>query len=169
MTTITHTLVGAAIAKAALSGHAIHADPTLVYTVSILAANLPDINVPFIGLRRSFYRNHRLSACHLPLFWIALFLIIQILLPDHTWKTILPYAAIGIVNIFLHFILDLFSLHNGVCLLAPFLKREYSITRLKDRPETIRLYLRTYTKSVLFKGELLGSLFLLGYLLTKPF
>jgi hypothetical protein len=171
MTTLTHIAVGAVIAKAVLSGHKIQADPTIVYAVSILFSNIPDIDVPLFGVRRTVRLNwnHRVhSFLHFPLFWVILVVFFRLCVPSHIQQSIAPYFTIALVSLSLHFLMDTIGVDRGICWFGPFVKKELSFTRLVSKPETLGLLLLTYCKSTVFKAELLLWIGSLLYLLIKP-
>lgn len=171
MTTLTHIAVGAMIAKAALTGNKIEADPAVVYGVAILFSNIPDIDIPLFGIRRTVRLNwnHRIhSVFHFPLFWAILFLLFQLCIPLEMRRSISPYFGIALISLGIHFLLDTIGVHRGICWFGPFVKKELSFTRLASKPETFGLLVLTYCKSVVFKVEMLIWIGSLLYLLIKP-
>lgn len=170
MTTLTHVAIGAVIAKAALTGTKIEADPTLMYAVAIFFSNIPDIDVPLFGLRRAVRLNwnHRIhSFLHFPLFWVSLLILFQLLAPQKIQQTIHPYKTIALVSLGLHFLLDTIGVHRGICWFGPFVKKQLSFTRLISEPELCGSLILTYCKSVIFKVELVLCIGSLVYLLIK--
>jgi len=156
MTTLTHIAVGAVIAKTVLSGHNIHTDPGLVYAVAILFSNLPDIDVPIFGIRRTIRLNwnHRIhSFLHFPLFWVILLVAYQVGVPLNIRQPLTPYITIAGISLGIHFLLDSIGFNRGICWFGPFIKRQMSITRLVPEGKTVMASCLQYTKSMLFKME----------------
>ena len=171
MTTLTHIAVAAMIAKAVLTGHKIDADPAVVYGVAIFFSNIPDIDIPIFGIRRALALkwNHRIqSFFHFPLFWIILYLIAETWAPLNIRQTIDPYMTIALVSLGIHFLMDTTGVHSGICWFGPFIKKQFSFTRLINRPETIGTFVLTYCKSAVFKVEMLIWTGCVIYLLIKP-
>jgi hypothetical protein len=171
MTTLTHILAGAVIAKAALTGHKIAADPAVVFGVAIFFSNLPDMDIPFFGMRKTLALkwNHRMhSFFHFPLFWIALYLTAELYAPFPIRQTIEPYMSIALISLGIHFLMDTVGVHSGICWFGPLIKKQFSFTKLLDYPETIGTFVLTYCKSAVFKVELLIWLGSILYLLIKP-
>jgi membrane-bound metal-dependent hydrolase YbcI (DUF457 family) len=172
MTTLTHIAVGAVIAKAALAGYKVPADPALVYAIAVLFSNIPDIDIPLFGLRRTVRLNwnHRIhSFLHFPLSWLLSVLLFRLCVPSHILQSITPYFTIATVSLGLHFLMDTVGVDRGICWLGPFVKKELSFTRLVSKPETFGLLLLTYCRSTVFKAELLlwiGSILYL--IIRKP-
>jgi len=157
MTTITHIAIGAVIAKAALTGYKIPADPALVYAISIFFSNIPDIDIPLYGLKRAVKLNwnHRIHSClHFPLFWAFLFLLYLISIPVTIRRSIESYEIIALLSLGFHFLMDSIGVDRGICWFGPFVKKELSFIRLITKPETFGVYLLTYCKSTVFKIEL---------------
>jgi len=168
MTTLTHIAVGAVIAKAALSGSHAHLDPMTVYAVSILFSNLPDLTTPIIYIRYRLAKSHHLySLFHKPLFWVSIYVFLQIFLPKNLWEIISPYVLIAGISLTIHFLMDSFGPFNGVVWLAPIIKKEISFVRLFPAPLSSREWLVTYSKTLLHKTEYLIVGSSLVYLIFK--
>lgn len=170
MTTLTHIAVGAVIAKAALSKHNIHADPLITYAVAILFSNLPDMDIPLYGLRRAVRLNwnHRIhSFLHFPLFWVAGMILFQFLAPATIRQTVHPYETIALVSLGVHFLMDTFGLHRGICWFGPFLKKQLSFTRLVSEPGLFRSSIALYSRSVIFKAEMILCVACIFFLLMR--
>jgi len=113
--------------------------------------------------------NHRMhSFFHFPLFWIALYLIGELCTPVHIRQTMAPYTSIALLSLGLHFLMDTVGVHSGICWFGPLIKKQFSFTKLLDYPETIGTFVLTYSKSAVFKAELLIWLGCIIYLLIKP-
>lgn len=169
MTTLTHIAVGAVIAKAVLSGHKIQADPTIVYAVSILFSHLPDFTQPLIFLRYRVRKSHHLySMYHKPIFWVGLYVLLQLTLPHALWNTIAVYANIALIAVGVHFLLDSFGPFRGVVWFSPILKKELYFVKLQEEPTSGREFIKAYTKTVVHKVQILIIAGCLLYLLKKP-
>lgn len=171
MTILTHILVGAVIGKAALTGHKIDADPALAYGVAIFFSNLPDMDIPLLGIRKTLALkwDHRMhSWFHFPLFWIALYLAGEMITPIRIRQTMAPYTAIALLSLGIHFLMDTVGVHSGICWFGPFVKKQFSFTKLLEYPETIGTFVLTYCKSAVFKVELLIWVGSILYLLMRP-
>jgi len=170
MTTLTHIAVGAVLAKAALTGAHVQADPAAVYAVAILFSNLPDIDIPLFGLKRTVATNwnHRIhSFLHFPLFWGFLLILYLVLAPQPMRQSIEPYETVALIALGLHFLMDTVGVDRGICWLGPFMKKEMSFTRLVAKPDRFGVYLLTYCRSAVFKTELIIWLGSILYLLIK--
>jgi membrane-bound metal-dependent hydrolase YbcI (DUF457 family) len=171
MTTPTHIIMGAVLAKAALTGGKIEADPSIMYAVAILFSNIPDIDIPLFGLKKSseFKFNHRLeSFLHFPFFWVLLFGLFYVLMPNALWSKALPYYPIAFIACCLHFLMDTIGIHNGICWFGPFHKKEISFTKLIERPSRKSLFVLTYCLSPGFRIEMLLWIGSVWYLFIRP-
>jgi len=167
MTTLSHIAVGAVIAKAALSGNNIQADPLTMYAVALLFSNIPDIDVFFFGIRRTIRENlnHRIqSFLHFPLFWLVIMILFELLTPQRIQQQVRPYEIVALFSLGVHFLMDTFGYHRGICWFGPFVKKQFSITRLVTEPKHSVIMVLDYSRSAIFKVELLlisGSLLFL--------
>lgn len=110
------------------SGFIATSNPAAVIATGILAANLPDFDMPFFSLRK----NHRLySPAHQPFWWIVLITaampVVRIIHPSY-----LPYVILGITGLITHFVMDCYDSTAGIKLFAPFSPRVYSFFRTKN-------------------------------------
>lgn len=170
MTTLTHIATGTVIAKAVLSGNTMDIDPTVFYAVAIFFSNIPDIDIPLYGLRRTVKQNwnHRIhSYLHFPLFWVVLFVLFELITPQKMQRIAKPYETIALVSLGVHFLLDTIGVHRGICWFGPFVRKQLSFTRLVTEPELCGSLIVTYCKSIVFKAEILLSLGSIVYLLIQ--
>lgn len=183
MTTLTHILTGAALAKAALASHAIPPDASTAYLVGVLAANLPDMDTPFVSVAfRDIVRNmrslghvpirknHRTqSFFHYPLVWLIAFPIVAFPVAISGNHAFMSYLAFVALNVVVHFVMDSFGIGGaGICWLAPFKKTVFSVLPMDSTlPKDFRELAITYRTSALLKIEGVIGLSELMYLLRK--
>jgi membrane-bound metal-dependent hydrolase YbcI (DUF457 family) len=143
MTTITHVCAGYLISRYAFSLGLI--SPELlpaVTTVSILAANGPDIDV--LNIKKCF--NHRFSPFHIPLYWFIVFCVV-IFVTSLANNTIAAQFVIIIgVNVFVHFILDTITVGSGIQWFAPFSKKIYGF-QIQKPINNFKTFFRTFIKN----------------------
>ncbi|MFH0750121.1 MAG: metal-dependent hydrolase [Candidatus Gottesmanbacteria bacterium] len=149
MTTPTHILTGAVIAKLSMDFGLVPNIPGLIYPLGILTANIPDIDVLFI----KFPNNHRASIFHVPLLW-ALTLTITYLAASFFDMPLLANSIIMAgISILSHFFLDSFDMSTGIAWFAPLDKTFFSILPRLPRPITKRAYIRAYLKHSVMIAE----------------
>ncbi|MCA9371713.1 metal-dependent hydrolase [Candidatus Woesebacteria bacterium] len=154
MTTLTHFsagLVVGAIAQRYLPNSYLHGQT--VYAISILASQLPDVNVFWKPLK-----THHDDLTHYPIFWVgmsALTAIVEYVL--HKTPTI---GFIIFISTILHMFLDTFGWSIGLRWLAPFSMHEFSFTPLeKDKVDfDNRAKLQSLFRHISFKYEILVNL-----------
>jgi len=133
MTTPTHLLIGTVIAKAALlTGAPVNAQH--IYTVAIVSASIPDIDVLYYGVNP----QHHKSLLHKPIFWVSLFIlwfgVKQYILVSAS-SSLLTLISIGLWS---HFLLDTGNYTTGVQWLWPFSKKIFHYFPFADRPKTAK-------------------------------
>lgn len=141
MTTLTHTLFGIVLAKISVDAGMIPATSSVLYPLSIIAANLPDFDVLYVPMSK----NHRESLMHTPLFWFG---IIGLLYAaggiQHAFLPYIHIVAIGIVS---HFLLDTIDMRSGIRWLYPFNKKFFNVLHsvtnmhLEDKKVFVKTYI----------------------------
>lgn len=166
MTTPTHILVGTVIAKIAIKTGAVPGtEPSLIYLISILAANLPDFDAPFSvtlpaikgylkGMGLTLKKNHRTeSIFHYPIFWFLVFYLASFLVRNSGDIALVGYYHLTMINVVVHLFLDTFGVGNGICWLQPFSKRDFSFLPLLEETKNLKEIVLQYKTHVLLKYE----------------
>ncbi len=149
MSTPTHLLVGASIAKAAaLMGAA--AAPEHIFAIAMISAVAPDIDILAYG----YGTKHHASLLHKPVVWTGLFAVIfatnaALALPySHT----ILIAAIGVLS---HFILDTGNYSEGVQWLWPLSAKVVHFFKLAKRPDSVKERWHVFSRHPAFAAEAL--------------
>ena len=142
MSTPLHIFVGITIASVLTPSGASPLEAQRLLWFSIFSANLPDLDMIYMGPKR---KNHRLySVFHFPLFWIALTPLIAFLF--HTFPLPKEYALALFWGLVSHFFFDTLDTSGGIRLFAPFDHRQYSFLKKINNADTIRDIISGYFK-----------------------
>lgn len=151
MLTPTHVLTGSALAKYALTTSLFPYSEWMMYSLGILASNMPDIDVLLFGIRP----QHRIySLLHKPLLWIIMFLIAIVLVLVGILPIPLPIIIFVFICIVIHFLLDTFGVSCGIQWMWPWKERDIHIFRTTPSKKTIRNRMRTYIQHPDFRVEI---------------
>ncbi len=142
MTTPTHIVFGIVLAKISVDTGMIPATSSIVYPLSIIAANLPDFDVLYTPMSK----NHRESLLHTPLFWFIIIGVSYIV--GALQQTILPYIHILTIGIVSHFLMDTACMRSGIRWLYPFNKKFFNILHsVTDMHlENKKVFIKTYVR-----------------------
>ena len=84
---------------------------------------------------------------HYPANWLIVFGLVAVLALPFRIHNFYPYMVLAIINIFLHFVLDTFSIYQGIAWLGPLKKKKYSfLAMLPILPVDTNEWVRWYTK-----------------------
>lgn len=149
MSTPTHLLVGASIAKAAALMGA-PAAPEHILAIAMIAAVAPDIDILVYG----YGTKHHASILHKPVIWASLFSVAYaanavFALP---YANALSIAAIGVLS---HFILDTGNYSQGVQWLWPFSDNVLHFFKLAKRPDSLKQRWQVFSRHPAFAAEAL--------------
>ena len=141
MTTPTHLSFGYIIAyqmlRSGLLPQELHHS---IITVSMIASTLPDLDTLAVW---KAMRHRQNSPFHYPLFWIFIISGTAAFFSITDQRLYLIYTLIAGINIFLHLILDTFSLNEGIKWFFPFNKREYNFLKVPKAESAAILVQRT--------------------------
>lgn len=147
MTTLSHTALGFLVAKLAVSRGWLPADTSTPYLLSMIFANLPDID-GLASLRKIYDHHNALkNLSHYPANWLIVFLLAAVVAFPFEIRLFYPYLGLAGLNVFLHFILDTFSIYNGIAWFGPWNTKKYSFIRMApilpaDTREWVHWYLK---------------------------
>lgn len=147
MTTLSHGAVGILITKYFITQGWLPSDSITPYLLGVTFANLPDIDA-LASLKRIYDHHSNLkNFSHYPVNWFIVFVFVALLaIPFHV-RFFYTYLGLATLNVFLHFVLDTFSIYQGIAWLGPWNKRKYSfITMLPIMPVNTHEWVRWYTK-----------------------
>jgi len=158
MSTPTHLLIGAVIAKTAML-YGFSDTPQQTYLVSLFSSVLPDIDVVTYG----YGPQHHKSLFHKPFFWGC---IIVFLFIFQALFGLIPLNDIYLISLalFSHFILDTGNYTEGVQWFWPLSKKTIHFFKLVQRPDTRKERKQLFMHHATFFAEtliVLGSLFYL--------
>lgn len=145
MTTLTHVAVGYLLAEGLARGQLVPTEmlPHL-YLASVVFANLPDVDGLVLG---KIYDHRTKSPFHYPFTWWAIFITATVFAMATARLWWLPYIALAIASIIIHFLMDTFAVTGGICWLAPFYYKEFSfIPFTKITPKSVTELMRRYIK-----------------------
>lgn len=140
MSTPTHIIVGAVIAKYAISTGFLPDVSSVVYPLSIISANLPDIDSIVIH----YPKDHRNYPCHYPFYWALAWMVVfftSILTGQQQYLHMIELIGI---NVFLHFFLDSWNIRTGIFWLMPWKKKEFNFLKRLPYEKTLKAVLRQY-------------------------
>lgn len=147
MTTLSHSAVGFLITEYFVNRGWLPDATVTPYLLGVAFANLPDID-GLASLRKVYDHHNALkNVSHYPLNWLLVLVLAYLLsLPFHI-RFLYPYLALAGINIFLHFILDTFSIYYGIAWLGPWNTKKYSFVRmLPILPSNTNEWVHWYTK-----------------------
>lgn len=147
MTTLSHVSIGILITRYFVDQGWLPDSTVTPYIIGIALANIPDID-GLVSLRRIHDHHATLkNVTHYPANWFIVFGLVAFLaLPFHI-KYFYPYMGLATLNVFLHFILDTFSIYQGIAWLGPWNKKKYSfIQTLPLIPANNIEWVHWYTK-----------------------
>ena len=147
MTTLSHTALGYLVARFAIDRGLLPADTTTPYLLSMIFANIPDIDG--LASLKKIYDHHSAlkNLSHYPANWFMVFAFVAILALPFKIPMFYPYLGLAVINVFFHFVLDTFSIYNGISWLGPWNKKKYSFIRMApilpaDTHEWVHWYLK---------------------------
>ncbi len=162
MLTPTHVLTGSALAKYALTTSLFPYSEWMMYSLGILASNMPDIDVLLFGIRP----QHRIySLLHKPLLWIIMFLIAIVLVLVGILPIPLPIIIFVFICILIHFLMDTFAVSFSIQWLWPWKKSDLHIFRTIHPKKTIKNRMHAYIRHPAFVVEILLIIGSICYLL----
>ncbi len=152
MTFFSHSVAGLAVGELVSKTINHSSNHFLILGISLLFSLLPDANILWQN-----FKNHHKDFTHYPLFWLIFVLVLMVIEKIFFYNTII--SLLIFLNLVMHFFLDSFGFRNGVCLLYPFSKKEYSLTKIQlyqklSRKELFDLYIHN------------GNLFLEAYVVV---
>lgn len=151
MTTPSHIAVGYMIAQGFVQAHLIA--PNLVpyaYGVSIISANLPDLDVIIF---RKLYDHRTNSPFHYPFTWWVVYVTLLVASLLDSFHGYLPLLYLSILCVLSHFLMDSFGVNAGIRWFAPFHKKEYSFLQMETRPDDVREWVFRYLKHPIMLAE----------------
>lgn len=130
MTTISHSAVGIIVAQYVIEHGLLPRYGLAPYIVSVVFANLPDIDA-LVSLRNMYDHHNTLKhLTHYPANWLFVIGFTALLaIPFHI-PNFYTYLGLCTVNILLHFVLDTFSIYGGIAWLGPWNKKKYSFIKI---------------------------------------
>lgn len=147
MTTPSHTAVGLLV-TAYFVNHGWLPDRTLTpYILGAALANIPDID-GLVSLRRIYDHHNTLkNLSHYPANWFIVFSLVALLaLPFHI-RYFYAYMSLAATNVLFHFILDTFSIYEGIAWFGPWKPKKYSfIEMLPIVPSNTHEWVHWYLK-----------------------
>ena len=147
MTTLSHAAVGLLVTKFFVDRGWLPDATITPYILGVAFANIPDID-GLVSLRKVYDHHSALkNLSHYPANWFIVFGFVAILaLPFHI-RYFYTYLCLATVNVFLHFILDTFSIYHGIAWFGPWNKKKYSFIRMlpiipSDTHEWVHWYMK---------------------------
>lgn len=130
MTTISHSAVGIIVAQYFIENGWLPNAGLTPYVMSVVFANLPDIDA-LLSLKRMYDHHNTLkNMSHYPANWLFVLLFTALLAIPFHLPNFYVYAGMCAVNVFLHFVLDTFSIYGGIAWLGPWNKKKYSFIKI---------------------------------------
>ena len=147
MTILSHGAVGILVTKYFVSRGWLPDGTIAPYILWISFANMPDID-GLASLRKIYYHHSALkNISHYPANWFIVFGLVSLLALPFRIQFFFAYVGLAALNVFLHFILDTFSIYHGIAWLGPWRKRKYSFIRLLPiLPVNTSEWVHWYTK-----------------------
>lgn len=141
MTFLTHAITGVAIGILIDSNSNSIYGSLFIISTSVIFSILPDINIFWKDLH-----NHHKDVTHYPSFWV--FALILILALEIILSGQYIFSFMLFINVLMHLFLDTFGFRNGMLLLFPLSKKEYSITKIqKSQDISIKEYILLYKQN----------------------
>ena len=127
MTTVSHAAVGILITRYFVDRGWLPDGTITPYILGVALANIPDID-GLLSLRKIHDHHATLkNMSHYPANWLIVFGLVAVLALPFRIHNFYPYMVLAIINIFLHFVLDTFSIYQGIAWLGPWKKKKYSL------------------------------------------
>jgi hypothetical protein len=162
MSTPTHIIAGAIIAKYAMHVGFLPDAPEIIYPMSIIAANIPDIDSIFIH----YPKDHRNYPFHFPLYWVCFLALLLFTAVRIHRLDLVPYVDLIAINLFIHFFLDTWNIRTGIYWLMPWKHKEFNFFKRVPYALTKMGMLRQYLFHPYILLELLiligGDIYLVG-------
>lgn len=147
MTTLSHAAVGLLVSRYFIEQGLLPAGTATPYLLGLAFANLPDIDGALAPRHLYNHQNHLKSTSHYPANWLIVLGLVALLALPFRLRFILPYIGLAAVNVFLHFVLDTFSIYGGIAWLGPWKKKRYSFVKaLPFFPKNNHEWAHWYTK-----------------------
>lgn len=144
--------MGFVIADVCMKTGLVPSTPHLLYPIAVLAANAPDLDVLFVGLKMK--RNHRLNIMHFPAMWVLVLGLAYLFLDITAHTAIFFYFTVVALGVFSHFLLDTFDSNTGILWLAPVSKKAYCFLRRNAViPATFREHVKSYVHHPVMLAE----------------
>ena len=147
MTTLSHVAVGILVTRSFINQGWLPDGTVTPYILGVALANIPDID-GLVSLRN--IRDHHATlknVTHYPANWFIVFGLVAILAVPFRIHNFYPYVGLAVLNVFVHFILDTFSIYQGIAWFGPWNKKKYSFIRmLPILPVDTNEWVRWYTK-----------------------
>lgn len=147
MTTLSHAAVGFLVTEYFVERGWLPQGSVAPYILGIAFANMPDMDA-LASLKRIYdHHNNFKNLSHYPANWFIVFGLVAILaLPFHI-RFFYPYLGLASVTVFLHFIMDTFSIYHGIAWLGPWNKTKFSFVKmLPILPNDTSEWVHWYTK-----------------------
>jgi len=147
MTTPSHAAVGFLVTRFFVNQGWLPEGTVTPYILGVAFANIPDVD-GLVSLRKVYdHHNTFKNFSHYPANWFLVLGLVSLLALPFSIKFFYAYLALAAVTIFLHFIMDTFSIYHGIAWLGPWSKKKYSfITMLPIIPANTREWVHWYTK-----------------------
>jgi len=129
MTTLSHAAVGYLITHYFAIYGMVPNTPT-TYLLGVIVANLPDIDGAIAPRRLFDHHNNLKSVSHYPTNWLIVLGLTAALAFPFRIPSFPQYLMLATVNILLHFVLDTFSIYQGIAWLGPWKKKKYSFIKI---------------------------------------
>lgn len=146
MTTLSHSAVGFLVSRYFVQQGWLP-DGTAPYIVGVMLANIPDIDALKAVSRIHDHHNNFKNLSHYPINWGIVFGLVALLALPFRIRFFYAYLGLAAINVFLHFVMDTFSIYHGIAWLGPWKKKKYSfLTMLPILPADTREWVHWYTK-----------------------
>lgn len=147
MTTLSHVAVGILVTRSFIDRGWLPDGTVTPYILGVVLANIPDID-GLVNVRKLYDHHSSLkNVFHYPANWLLVFGLVAILSVPFRIHAFYPYVGLATVNVFLHFVLDTFSIYQGIAWFGPWNKKKYSfITFLPVLPVNNDECFRWYAK-----------------------
>lgn len=147
MTTLSHASIGILVTRFFVDQGWLPDGTITPYIIGVALANIPDVD-GLLNIRQIHDHHATLkNMSHYPANWFLVFGLVAILAYPFHIRLFYPYLALATANVFLHFVLDTFSIYQGIAWLGPWKKTKYSfLTMLPVLPANTNEWVRWYTK-----------------------
>lgn len=130
MTTISHVAVGVIVTRYFIEHGILPKYGIAPYVLGITFANIPDID-GLISLKRIYDHHNTLkNMTHYPANWLFVLGFTALLGLFIHIPNFYNYLALVSINVFLHFVLDTFSIYGGIAWFGPWNKKKYSFIKI---------------------------------------